>query len=113
MNHIGVEPGGTSHQGFLRPPILLKFRSSKWFIEIASFIATFTDGVLYSVVSINKLNPAFVLEFSFADYLEIVPLLPFTLVERLKVPPDMVQWWITLLFIVFGSSMVLGTLVAG
>lgn len=48
-----------------------------------------------------------------ADYLEIVPLLPFTLVERSGVPPGMVQSWITVLFVVFGSSMVLGAPVAG
>ncbi|KAL8725566.1 MAG: hypothetical protein Q9166_007268 [cf. Caloplaca sp. 2 TL-2023] len=51
--------------------------------------------------------------FSLADYLEVVPLLPFTLVERSGVPPDMVQYWITILFVVFGASMVLGAPVAG
>lgn len=50
---------------------------------------------------------------SSADSLEIVPLLPFTLVERSGVPPGMVQWWITLLFVVFGASMVLGAPIAG
>lgn len=54
-----------------------------------------------------------ILEFSLADYLEIVPLLPFTLVERSGVSPGMVQSWIILLFVVFGSSMVLGAPIAG
>ncbi|KAL8659389.1 MAG: hypothetical protein Q9226_000465 [Calogaya cf. arnoldii] len=94
MSHNGVKPGEHSQQGSSRPPLWLSLRSSKWFIGIASFIATFTDGVLYSV-------------------LEIVPLLPFSLVERSGVQPDMVQSWITILFVVFGLSMVLGAPIAG
>ena len=50
---------------------------------------------------------------SLADRSEIVPLLPFTLVERSGILPDMVQSWIIILFVVFGSSMVLGAPVAG
>ncbi|KAL8800344.1 MAG: hypothetical protein Q9182_005238 [Xanthomendoza sp. 2 TL-2023] len=92
MSHNGVEQGKTSQHSSPRPPILLHFRSSTWFIGVTSFLTTFTDGVLYSV---------------------IVPLLPFTLVERSKVPPDKVQTWITILFVVFGCSMVLGAPVAG
>ncbi|KAL8812286.1 MAG: hypothetical protein Q9200_001137 [Gallowayella weberi] len=89
----GVEQGKSSQQGSSsRPPILLHFRSSKWFVGATSFLTTFTDGVLYSV---------------------IVPLLPFTLVERSKIHPDQVQTWITILFVVFGFSMVLGAPVAG
>ena len=61
----------------------------------------------------QQAKPPLVLEFPLADYLEIVPLLPFTLVERSGIPPDMVQSWIIVLFVVFGSSMVLGAPIAG
>ncbi|KAL9599269.1 MAG: hypothetical protein Q9219_003971 [cf. Caloplaca sp. 3 TL-2023] len=94
-SHHGIMPGKPSYNledRPSRPPILLRYRSSKWFIGMACFITTFTDGVLYSV---------------------IVPLLPFTLVRRSGIRPDMVQSWITILFVVFGCCMVLGAPVAG
>ncbi|KAL8994467.1 MAG: hypothetical protein Q9169_005576 [Polycauliona sp. 2 TL-2023] len=113
MTRNGIKLGEFSQKGSLRPPVLFRYRSSKWFIGIASFIATFTDGVLYSVVSIPNVQTAFILESFLADCSEIVPLLPFTLVERSGVAPEMVQSWITILFVVFGVSMVLGAPIAG
>lgn len=53
---VGVMAGNKKQVDFLRPPRLLRLRSSNWFIGTACFIIMFTDGVLYSVVSINKLS---------------------------------------------------------
>jgi hypothetical protein len=70
-----------------RPPVLLKFRSSTQFIGFSCFIATFTDGFLYGA---------------------IVPVLPYSLVERSGVPEDMVQNWLSTLLATFGLTMTIG-----
>ncbi|KAL8910266.1 MAG: hypothetical protein Q9171_004430 [Xanthocarpia ochracea] len=74
------------------PPAYLGIRSSKWTIGITAFGACFTDGFLYG---------------------SIVPVLPFSLVEQSGVSEDDVQFWLSLLLMVFGLFLGLGAPIAG
>ncbi|KAL9584484.1 MAG: hypothetical protein Q9212_002096 [Teloschistes hypoglaucus] len=65
-------------------PVLLKLRSSKWLIGFTVFIAAFNDGFGYGAV---------------------VPVLPFSLVERSGVPKKDVQFWLSTLLVAFGLSL--------
>jgi MFS family permease len=75
-----------------KPPRWLQWRSSTRYICYSAFIATFTDGFLYGA---------------------IVPVIPFSLVDRTGVPEDTVQKWLTLFLVTFGLSMAIGAPVAG
>ena len=75
-----------------KPPPWLKFRSSTPFIGFTAFIATFTDGFLYG---------------------SIVPVLPFSLVDRSGVPDDDVQMWLSIFLMTFGLTMTMGAPIAG
>ncbi|KAI4234026.1 MAG: hypothetical protein LQ349_004049 [Xanthoria aureola] len=74
------------------PPAYLRLRSSKWTIGITAFGACFTDGYLYG---------------------SIVPVLPFSLVERSGVSEDDVQFWLSMLLMVFGLFLGGGAPIAG
>lgn len=75
-----------------KAPLCLQFRSSTRFIGFTAFIATFTDGFLYG---------------------SIVPVLPFSLVDRSGVPEDDVQIWLSVFLMTFGVTMTLGAPIAG
>ncbi|KAL8996199.1 MAG: hypothetical protein Q9188_006619 [Gyalolechia gomerana] len=88
---------GGSRTSFIRdwwhsPPAYLGIRSSKWTIGITAFGACFTDGFLYG---------------------SIVPVLPFSLVDRSGVSEDDVQFWLSLLLMVFGLFLGGGAPIAG
>lgn len=74
-----------------KPPRWLQFRSSTQYICYTAFVATFTDGFLYGA---------------------IVPVIPFSLVDRSGVPEHTVQIWLTVFLVTFGLSMTIGALIA-
>src|SRR3978361_882304 len=62
-------------------PMLLAFRSSTPFITTVVSYAVFTEQFLYAV---------------------IVPVAPFALHERVRIPDGRVQYWVALLLAVYG-----------
>lgn len=75
-----------------KPPICLKLRSSTRFIGVTAFVASFTEGFLYGA---------------------IVPVLPFSLVERSGVSEENVQFWLSVFLMTFGIAMTVGAPTAG
>lgn len=75
-----------------KPPAWLHLRSSTRFICFTAFIATFTDGFLYG---------------------SIVPVLPFSLIDRSGVSEDDVQMWLSIFLMTFGLTMTIGAPIAG
>ena len=67
-----------------KPPILLKFRSSKTFIIVTVATAIFTDLFVYGIV---------------------VPVLPFALVSRADINPNKIQTWIAIFLAVYGAAL--------
>ncbi|KAF4983875.1 hypothetical protein FZEAL_816 [Fusarium zealandicum] len=67
-----------------KPPILLKLRSSAGLIVTTCSFAIFTDIFLYGV---------------------IVPILPFSLEDRIGVSSDRVQYWVSIALAVFGAAL--------
>ena len=66
---------------------LTELRSSKLFVYTVINLAVFTDAYLYGL---------------------IIPVLPFALVERVKLHPDEVQRWIGLLLAAYGAGLIIG-----
>ena len=66
---------------------LTELRSSKLFIYTVINLAVFTDAYLYGL---------------------IIPVLPFALVQRVKLHPDEVQRWIGLLLAAYGAGLIIG-----
>ena len=66
---------------------LIKLRSSKLFVYTVINLAVFTDAYLYGL---------------------IIPVLPFALVERVKLHQDEVQRWIGLLLAAYGAGLIIG-----
>lgn len=71
-----------------KKPVFLEQRSSRGFITATVAVAVFTDIFLYAV---------------------IVPVMPFAISERCDIPPDRVQYWITVLVAVYGAATLLGS----
>ena len=67
--------------------LLTELRSSKLFVYTVINLAVFTDAYLYGL---------------------IIPVLPFALVERVKLRPDEVQRWIGLLLAAYGAGLIIG-----
>lgn len=67
-----------------RPPIFLKFRSSKTFIIVTVATAVFTDIFVYGI---------------------IVPVLPFALTSRSGISADSIQTWIAIFLAVYGAAL--------
>ncbi|KAI9167381.1 MFS-type transporter [Paramyrothecium foliicola] len=65
-------------------PVLLSLRSSSALIVTTASFAVFTDIFLYAV---------------------IVPVLPFSLEDRLDVPPHRVQYWVSVSLAVYGAAL--------
>lgn len=75
-----------------KPPVLLKFRSSKTFIIVTVATAVFTDIFLYGI---------------------IVPVLPFALKSRAGVQPDVTQKWISIFLAVYGGALLTAAPICG
>lgn len=73
-------------------PFLIELRSSKLFVYTVINLAVFTDAYIYGL---------------------IIPVLPFALVERVKLHPDEVQQWIGLLLAAYGAGLIIGAPIAG
>lgn len=69
-----------------------KFRSSKWFIYTAVYLAVFTDMYLQGL---------------------IIPILPFSLAEYVHVEPKDIQKWTGILVGLYGGGYIVGSPVAG
>lgn len=65
-------------------PVLLEYRSSKWFLVTTICVAIFTDIFLYGI---------------------IVPVIPFALTTRCRVAESDVQHWVSVLLAVYGASL--------
>lgn len=75
-----------------KPPPLLKYRSSTWFILSTICIAVFTDIFLYGI---------------------IVPVIPFALTVRCGVAEKDVQHWVSVLLAVYGAALLASSPVCG
>lgn len=73
-------------------PVFLELRSSTWFITSTVCTAVFTDIFLYAV---------------------IVPVFPFSLVERIGVHEDDVQHWLSVLLSVYGAALLVSAPIFG
>ncbi|KAF4967799.1 hypothetical protein FSARC_4691 [Fusarium sarcochroum] len=67
-----------------KPPVLLKVRSSAGLIVTTCSFAIFTDIFLYGV---------------------IVPILPFSLEDRIGISTNRVQYWVSIALAVFGAAL--------
>ena len=74
------------------PPPYLKYRSSKPFIILTVCFASFTDIFLYGVV---------------------VPVIPFALLNRVGVPEENVQHWVSVLLAVYAAALIACPPIAG
>ncbi|KAI9842561.1 MAG: hypothetical protein M1837_007074 [Sclerophora amabilis] len=83
---------GQGQKGNSNPPLLWKFRSAKWFILTVVMMAVFTDIFLYGI---------------------IVPVIPFALTERVGVPQDQVQGWVSTLIAIYGAALLVGSPIFG
>ena len=75
-----------------KPPPLLRYRSSTWFILATICLAVFTDIFLYSIV---------------------VPVIPFALSVRCGVAEKDVQHWTSILLAVYGAALLASSPVCG
>ena len=75
-----------------RRPALLELRSSTWFITSTVCTAIFTDIFLYAV---------------------IVPVFPFSLVDRIGVNGNDVQHWLSVLLSVYGAALLVAAPIFG
>lgn len=75
-----------------RRPFLFELRSSTWFITITVCTAIFTDIFLYAV---------------------IVPVFPFSLVDRVHVDDDDVQHWLSILLSVYSAALLVSAPIFG
>jgi len=91
---------------------MLRFRSSKILIGSAVFASTFTDGFMYGIVSAVAANRRNRIGDR-ADSSQIVPVLPFSLVQRSGMAQDSIQFWTSMLLVIFGISMVFAAPIAG
>ncbi|KAF2215897.1 hypothetical protein CERZMDRAFT_65285 [Cercospora zeae-maydis SCOH1-5] len=75
-----------------KPPIFLRFRSSKTFIIVVVASAVFTDIFAYGIV---------------------VPVFPFALTERANIAEDQVQRWVSIFLAVYGAALLVASPVCG
>ncbi|KAF4441231.1 hypothetical protein F53441_12080 [Fusarium austroafricanum] len=71
-----------------KPPVLFKVRSSAGLIVTTCSFAIFTDIFLYGV---------------------IVPILPFSLQDRIGISTDRIQYWVSIALAVFGAALLAGS----
>jgi len=87
METLRFLTGASNHR-----PALLELRSSTWFITATVCTAVFTDIFLYAV---------------------IVPVFPFSLNERIGVPEEHVQRWLSILLSVYGAALLVSAPIFG
>lgn len=75
-----------------RPPPLLTYRSSRWFILTTICTAVFTDIFLYGI---------------------IVPVIPFALTQRAHIADSDVQHWVSVLLAVYGAALLASAPICG
>lgn len=75
-----------------RPPPLLAYRSSRWFILTTICTAVFTDIFLYGI---------------------IVPVIPFALTKRAHIAEIDVQHWVSVLLAVYGAALLASAPICG
>ncbi|KAM3425125.1 hypothetical protein BST61_g7088 [Cercospora zeina] len=80
------------HGSSTKPPMFLRFRSSKTFIIVVVASAVFTDVFAYAIV---------------------VPVFPFALTERANIAEDHVQRWISILIAVYGVALLAASPICG
>ncbi|KAL3417684.1 vesicular amine transporter [Phlyctema vagabunda] len=93
MSDVEYTPDGVPAERSIQEseaPWFLRFRSSKLAIVTTVCAATFSDGFIYAAV---------------------VPVLPFALKDRYRVPESEVQFWTSLLLSIFGGFVLLSALV--
>lgn len=76
IQHVAHFLSGEKQSHNTKPPLFLRFRSSKVFIATTVCIATFTDILLYGI---------------------IVPVMPYALTTRVGIPEESLQTWNALL----------------
>ena len=74
------------------PPPYFQYRSSKAFIITTICFASFTDLFIYGV---------------------IVPVIPFALLERIGIPEEDVQRWVSVLLVVYAAALIVCPPIAG
>ncbi|KAL9636208.1 MAG: hypothetical protein Q9204_002346 [Flavoplaca sp. TL-2023a] len=75
-----------------KPPLLLRYRSSRRFILTTICVAIFTDIFLYGI---------------------IVPVVPFALTKRARVAEKDVQHWVSVLLAVYGAALLASAPICG
>ncbi|CAI6267145.1 unnamed protein product [Periconia digitata] len=75
-----------------KPPWLLKYRCSEWFIVSTVSLAVFTDAFLYGV---------------------IVPVIPFAIQKRSHVDDARVQYWVSVLIAVYAAALLFFSPICG
>lgn len=84
--------GATSPGGSSKPPYLLKYRSSTFFIILTVCLAIFTDIFYYGL---------------------IVPVIPYSLTVQVGVPEDELQQWTAILLACYNVALFIGSPIAG
>lgn len=87
FQHVAHFLSGEKKSHNAKPPLLLRFRSSKTFIAATVCIATFTDILLYGI---------------------IVPVMPYALTNRVGIPEDSLQTWNALLLACYTIALFVG-----
>ncbi|KAK6074347.1 vesicular amine transporter [Seiridium cupressi] len=83
---------GTRKDASAKPPILLSWRSSKFFIVLTVCLALFTDIFYYAL---------------------IVPVVPFSLTVQVGLAEDQVQRWTSILLACYSLALFVGSPIAG
>lgn len=83
---------GTRNDASAKPPVLLSWRSSKFFIVMTVSLALFTDIFYYAL---------------------IVPVIPFSLTVQVGLAEDQVQRWTSILLACYSAALFVGSPIAG
>jgi MFS family permease len=92
-----------------RAPVLLRYRSSRWFILTTVSVAIFTVGKDFAPRTIShsqSLQDVFL-------YGIIVPVVPFALIERVNISNADVQHWVSILLAVYSVGLLVGSPILG
>lgn len=100
---------GSQRGGEDRAPVLLRHRSSRWFIVTTVSVAIFTVGeaITHRTLFTHKsLQDVFL-------YGIIVPVVPFALLQRINVSNRDVQHWVSILLAVYSVGLLVGSPILG
>jgi NADH:ubiquinone oxidoreductase subunit 2 (subunit N) len=89
-----------------KPPVLLKVRSSAGLIVTTCSFAIFTVSglLLFNFRAVHLTSPQDIFLYGV-----IVPILPFSLEDRIGVDTDKVQYWVSIALAVFGAALLAGS----